>query len=283
MQNIGLISSSLIFLVLSFIIILLAQVIYYLIVPYNPRDQIKNNNLAVGVSVAGYFIAIVAIIAGASIGSAGDFIKDLVDFGYYSVLGIVLLNISKFINDKLILPKFCITKEIVEDKNVGTAAVVFGSFLASGLIIGGSISGQGGGIISAIAFFALGQLALILFSKIYNLLLPCCIHDEIEKDNVAVGVAFGGTLIALSIILLKGVSGDFTKWVADLSNFGIEVLAGIILLPTARVMFDKILIPKIKLNDALKQGNITVGVLEAVTVISIAIVYLFIVDFSVIG
>ncbi len=283
MENIGIISSSLIFLVLSFIIILLAQVIFYLIVPYNPREQIKNNNLAVGVSVAGYFIAIVAIIVGASIGSAGDFVKDLLDFGYYSVLGIVLLNISKFINDKLILPKFCITKEIVEDKNVGTAAVVFGSFLASGLIIGGSISGQGGGIISAMAFFALGQLALILFSKIYNLLLPYCIHDEIEKDNVAVGIAFGGTLIALSIILLKGVSGDFSNWIADLSNFGIEVLAGIILLPTVRVLFDKILIPKVKLNDALKQGNVTVGVLEAITVISIAIVYLFIVDFSVIG
>ena len=47
----------------------------------------------------------------------------------------------------------------------------------------------------------LGQLALIAFAWIYNRITPFDIHDEIEKDNEAAGVSFGGALTAVGIVI----------------------------------------------------------------------------------
>ena len=63
------------------------------------------------------------------------------------------------VNDKIILHNFKNVKELVDDKNVGAGAVQAGSYIASGLIIAGSIHGEGGGLLTAIAFFVLGQVA----------------------------------------------------------------------------------------------------------------------------
>ena len=93
---------------------------------------------------------------------------------------------SRIINDKLLLYQFCNVKEIITDRNVGTGAVQCGTYIATALIIGGSIHGEGGGLISALVFFILGQGLLILFGLIYNKLTPFDLHEEIEKDSFSI-------------------------------------------------------------------------------------------------
>ncbi|MCB0313827.1 MAG: DUF350 domain-containing protein, partial [Calditrichaeota bacterium] len=60
------------------------------------------------------------------------------------------------------------------------------------------------------------------------------LHAEIEKDNVAVGVAFAGVLIAIGNIVRIGASGDFISWEYNLTTFFGFVLFGLILLPVLR-------------------------------------------------
>ncbi|MEE9189369.1 MAG: DUF350 domain-containing protein, partial [Candidatus Neomarinimicrobiota bacterium] len=122
-------------------------------------------------------------------------------------------------------------------------AVQLGSYIASGLVIAGSIHGEGGGIGTVIVFFILGQVALVFFAWIYNLITSYDIHEEIEMDNVAAGVAFGGTLIAVGILLMKGASGNFISWKHNLSVFGVDVILIFLLLPAVRYFFDRLLIP----------------------------------------
>ena len=195
--------------------------------------------------------------------------------GGYALLGIILLNLSRVINDRLILHRFSNVKEIIEDRNAGTGAVQFGSYMASGLIVAGAVHGEGGGIHTVLVFFLLGQAALIGFTKIYDWITPFDLHDEIERDNVAVGAAFGGTLLAVGIILMKGASGNFISWGENLSLFAVDVTLIFILLPMMRYFFDKVLLPRASLNHEIQHDrNLGAGILEMVSAISFSVILL---------
>ncbi len=264
--------------ILFIIVFFIAKLINDFLTPYDIDEQLTSkDNFALSISLAGYFLAILIIYIGSLIGESKGLIEDVLSVGGYSLFGIALLNISRFINDKIILRTFSNVKEIIEDKNCGVGAVQAGSYIATGLIIAGSIHGEGGGPLTALAFFGLGQIFLLIFSLIYNLITPFNLHKELESDNAAAGVAFGGTLIALGILLLTALSGKFVGWKENLISFAIYGLIGFIVLPICRFLFDKILIPKSSLNHEIKDDrNIGAAVLEMVIAISFSCLIFFI-------
>ena len=263
--------------VLFMIIMLFSKIVNDWATPFSVDEELTmKDNVAFAISIGGYLTATTIIYVGAMIGPSQGIIQDLLIVGGYSILGIGLLNISRYINDSFILYKFSNVKEIITDRNEGTGAVQFGSYVASGLIVAGAISGEGGGIFTAVVFFVLGQLALIGFTRIYNVITPFDVHDEIEKDNVAAGIAFGGALVALGFILMKGASGDFISWSHNLKKFLLDALLIFLLLPIVRIFFDKIVIPKSDLNHEIKNDkNIGAGFLEATVMIGFSVVLYF--------
>ena len=275
--------AGLVFLGLSIILFIAAKYTKDFLTPYNDTEELgKKQNTAVGISFSGYLFAVIIVILGAMLGPSTSLLTDISGFIGYTLLGIALLNLSRIINDKLLLRKFCNIKELIDDRNAGAGCIEFGSYLASGLVVAGSIHGQGGGVHTALAFFILSQIALIAFGFLYNLITPFDLHDEIEKDNVAAGVAFGGTLVALGIILLKGVVGNFISWQYNLINFAVSVVSSLIFLPIIRILLDKILIPKIDLSrEVAKNNNLAVGILEMTVAISFAVILYFSIDFDI--
>jgi uncharacterized membrane protein YjfL (UPF0719 family) len=119
-----------------------------------------------------HVLAMSIIFVGSLLGPSEGLLADLLKVGGYSMMSVALLNVSRVINDKFILYKFDNIEEIIDDKNVGTGAVQAGSYIASALIISASINGEGGGIETALAFFVLCQLALVVMTRIYNLITP---------------------------------------------------------------------------------------------------------------
>lgn len=265
------------FLGLFLAILVLAKLANDILTPYSIDLQLtKRDNLALSVSLAGYFIAVVIIFVGALLGPSKGLINDLLLIGGYSIGGLLLLNFSRFINDKLILHKFSNVKEIIEDQNAGTGAVQFGSYVASGCIIAGAIHGTGGGPLTALVFFLLAQVLLIVFGLLYNVITPYDIHEEIEKDNVAAGVAFGGGLVALGIVLMRASSGSFISWGANLRSFGIDAALIFVLLPLMRIFFDRIILPGARLDTEIeKDKNIGAAILEAGVMVSFSSVLFF--------
>lgn len=230
------------------------------------EELLQKDNFAVAIALVGYYLGLVFAVGGVLMGPSTYWLDDLLDILFYGIVAIVLLNLSAYINDKIILYKFDSTKEIIEDRNVGTGVVQAANHIAVGLIIYGAISGQGGDLITAGVFWVLGQVVLILASLIYNLITPFDIHDEIEKDNVAVGVAFAGMLISLGNVIRIGLAGDFISWEANLIQFGSFVVFGLILLPVLRLITDKILLPGESLTAELvhqKTPNVGAGAIEA--------------------
>ncbi len=234
---------------------------------YSVREElVEKDNVALGVAMAGYYFGLIMAIGGTLSGPSQGLENDLIDIGIYGLLAIILLNLSRLVNDGLILHGFKIRDELIDDQNAGTGVVIAASYIATGLVIFGAVSGEIGGIVTTVIFWALGQAALVLAGLVYEWITPYSIHDEIEKDNVAAGVAFAGALIGIGVIVFHASAGDFISWAVNLQDFAIEVVVGLILLPIARFISDVILLPGQKLTDEIanqEHPNLAAGFIEA--------------------
>ncbi len=238
---------------------------------YSVREElVEKDNVALGVAMAGYYFGLILAIGGTLSGPSQGLENDLIDIGIYGLLAIILLNLSRLVNDGLILHGFKIRDELIDDQNAGTGVVIAATYIATGLVIFGAVSGEIGGIVTTVIFWALGQAALILAGLVYEWITPYSIHDEIEKDNVAAGVAFAGALVGIGIIVFHASAGDFISWTINLQDFAIEVVAGLILLPIVRFISDVILLPGQKLTDEIanqEHPNLAAGFIEAMSYI----------------
>lgn len=262
------------YIAVGFIIFLVGKFVYQLLNrSFSVKEElVEKDNLAFAFANVGYYIGLLIIIGGAIIGPSRGLAQDIIDIAIFGVLGIVLLNLSILFNDKVILRKFSIKKEIIEDRNVGTGIIEAAVAIASGLIIFGAITGDSGtddlgfSILTAVVFWAVGQVAMFIISKVYQLITPYDVHDHIEKDNVAVGIGFAGVLIAVANLIKFGLEGYFEGWDVTLGEAGFELLLGIVLLPIMRFITDKILLPGQKLTDEIinqEKPNIGASVIEA--------------------
>jgi len=227
---------------------------------------LEDDNVAFAASMTGYYAAIICVLGGAIIGPQSDILTELIDIFSYGLLAIVLLQVSAIINERLLFPKFNIKKEILTDRNLGTGVIEGANYLATGIILYGAIIGEGGGYHTALAFWIIAQVLFWLASKLYQVITPYNIHEEIEKDNVAVGVGFAGALIAIALLIKTGIQGDFVSWQESLFTIAIDTSAGFILLPLARFLTDKILLPTRSLTDEIvnqEHPNVGAALIEA--------------------
>lgn len=270
---------SLVYLVLAFVIFFVGKLVYQALHPSISvkEELVKKDNLAFSLAHVGYFVGLLLAIGGAIVGPTKGLVQDITEISIYGVLGIVLLNLSVFITDKIILKNFSVKKEIVGDQNAGVGVLEGAVSVASGLIILGAVTGESNsmlaGILSAVSFWFIGQIALVLTSLIYNSLTPYCIHEHLEKDNVAVGVGYAGALIAMANLIRFGISGGpeggeslISEYLYLLGSAGIEIVIGLILLPVMRFITDKILLPGENLSDEIvnqEKPNVGAAIIEA--------------------
>lgn len=233
-------------------------------------ELVEKDNLAVALAVSGYYLGLVIVLGGVVSGPASfSLLDDVIGLVIFGGLGIVLLNLSAWVNDTVVFSKFDNEREIVEDRNAGMGAVEAGNYIAVGLITAGAMSGEGGLVPGLVYWFA-GLVALIVAGLLYDKMTSYDLHDQIEKDNVAVGVAFAGVLVGFGNIIRLAGEGDFVSWNQSLTEFGYYTVVGLILLPLVRLFADKVLLPGASLSDELVKDrpNLGAGVLEAVSYIA---------------
>lgn len=246
-----------VYLAASFILFVIGKVVYQL---FHPKvkvahELVRNDNFAFAFSYVGYFIGLLLAIGSAVMGETGGIWLDLMDITVYGLLAVLLLNLSIIITDKVILRHFSTKKEILEDHNIGTGVVEGAMAIATGLIILGAIHGEGygdgGPLVTAVLYWILGMVLMFVTSLVYNAITPYDIHEHIEKDNIAVGIGFAGAMIAIANLIRFGLMHDFESWLITLETVGIDVGIGLIFLPLARVLTDKILLPGQNLTDEI--------------------------------
>lgn len=274
------------YVMLGVAVLLLSKLLKDALTPYKIDEELTvKDNPALGLVLFGYFAGVTIVFLGATIGpdpdvapTFGEIVKILgIDLAY-CIGGMFALAIGRIILDKISLPSFSTTKEIIEDRNAGTAAVECGGMIATALVVAGAIHGETGGPVSALVFFVIGQIVLIIFGKLYQAVLKYDVHAEIEKDNVAAGVALGFNLVAMGIILLKGIHGDIFSWQEKLTWFGIEVGIGIVLLLVLRKITDALFLPNTTIgHEIANDKNINAAWIEGIIATSVATMIFFVI------
>lgn len=267
-------NSSLYFLA-SLILVFIGKVIYKLFHPKlnTINELLEKDNLAFSFSYVGYFVGLVMAIGSALLGEHVSLQADLIAIAIYGLGAILLLNITTVINEFIIFSKFKIKKEILEDQNAGTGIIEASNYISTGLIILNASKGADSNLM-ILAYWGIAQVALILSSILYNIITPYDIHTEIEKDNVAVGVGYSGSIIAISIIVSNAVSIHFELFSEAITSIISLIVIGFILIPIARLITGKFILSGYSLKDELVgqvKPNIGAGLIEAMAYISVAL------------
>ena len=279
--------TSLIYLIVSCSMLIFSKWLFMRFAKYNMYEEIKKGNVTGIIPYLGFLLGVCAIQIGAFVGPSNTLFRyEILSYIMYSLMGSFLMIFSGYVVEKAILHKFSNVDEIVRDRNIGTAAVHFGMYLASGLIISACVTGETivahgrcYGVISTLIYYVMGMIFLILFAKLYDMLTPYSLLGEIEADNVAVGVAFGGNLIAIGLILMRATIGDIGTWQQGLILYFIDLSAIILLLPSVRFLLDRLIVKEINITKEIKHNNVAAGLGEAVVLIAFAFLIFFMVDF----
>jgi uncharacterized membrane protein YjfL (UPF0719 family) len=278
--NIIELSHSLGYILSGFIIFIIGKIAYKQLHPsiHIQQELVEKDNFAFILSYVGFFTALTISIGGSIVGESYDFMTDIQQIFIYGVSATFLLLLASWISNKVILHKFDLKKEVIVDKNEGSGIIEAAIFIANGLILYGALVGESEtlleGITTFIVYWFIGNVVLIIASKIFISWMSYDIHEAIEKDNVAAGVSFAGAIVAIGIITMNAILDPFVDWTSTLVNISVQTVAGCILLPIMRVFADKILLPGQKLTDEIinqEKPNIGAGLIEAFAYIASAI------------
>lgn len=258
-----------IYLVVSFLLFIIGKKVYQLIHrDVNLDDElVEKDNLAFSVSHVGYYIGLVLVILGVYSGDGfAHLVEDLILVGIYGLLSIALLNISVLLSDKFILKKYSLKKEVITDQNVGAGVIEAAFYISNGLILHGVMAGNEDSFVEVLILWLIAQLVFAIVAWVYNKILPYDMHEHVEKDNIAVGVGFAGALIAIANLVRFGIQMEADNWIWVGENLLLETGIGLLMLPIARLLTDRILLPKRRLTDEIihqEKPNIGVAIIEA--------------------
>ena len=102
------------------------------------------------------------------------------------------------------------------------------------------------------------------------------VAGEIRGANLAARLAFGMTLVAIALLMVKATSGEFVDWGRNLSFFAFDTVAGVILLRLLRWVTDLLLLPNASIpEEIVSDRNVNAGLIEGVLAIGIAAIILF--------
>ena len=269
-------SEGLLFLLSTTIVLYVAKKTYNLMSSFDLVQELTgHDNKAISLSFAGYMFGVGLIQYGLLTSPAKEGINLWVEIGttmVWGLVGIILLLIARLVNDKVLMHSFDNTKEIVQDRNVGTGAVECGSFIGSALMINAALSGDDYGFVTSLAttliYFVMGQVGFTIFGFIYCKVLRFDVHDEIEKDNASAGVSYGFNLVAIGLLL-----SGFIKYSDSLLGFFIWLLFAVLLMLSCRYLVDKYILPGDLLDEEVtKDQNWGASLIEGASALATAFI-----------
>ncbi|HSE34645.1 MAG TPA: DUF350 domain-containing protein, partial [Candidatus Paceibacterota bacterium] len=123
-----------------------------------------------------------------------------------------------------------------------------------------------GGVISAVVFFVLGQASLVVIARSYEKIVRFPIIELINRRNNSAGLLLAMTLIAYGLLVSRSISGSFTGWTADLTDFGFSMLTGFALIALLQWPLERIFLTNSDLKTEVVRDDNVAGVLVITTV-----------------
>lgn len=216
----------------------------------------EDDNKALAVSFAAYMFSVGLVLWSALTGLSDDEGENIGLLCVWYLIGLLLLEVARIVNDKLLLRSVDNNVELVKNHNLGVATAEAGSYIATGLTVSASISGVPGDFGEDFAvtmmWFALGQLGFVAFAHLLNtrVFASFDFFAEMRRNNAAAGVLFGLNLVAIGNLISNSILKS-----DSLLTFGIWYALGGVVLLLCRWIVDKIILPTQTMNHEIQTDH----------------------------
>lgn len=226
-------------------------------------DAIKGGITAVSLRRAGLYLAVAIGMVGVITGPSSGFIKDVIDITVYGSLVFTFFIFARFINDWFVLHGINNTEQIYDENNMSVGFAEFGCFVAAGIMATASMTGSGT-MLSAITFFVIGQILILVTVQVYEKITKWNVLEQIKSGNISAGIHVGGLIMALSIALYGIIAKDFVSYQYLFMSLAFEGVFAVAVLLGLSFVVDRFFFPLVSIQKEISEKqNVSVAVMLA--------------------
>ena len=240
---------------------------------YDPINEMMfRDNPALGVRYASFAIAVVFALLGIFDRGQGD--SGAWFFTQHALLAVLLIYLSRYLNDWLILYHFSNNREVVQEKNAAVALVEGATYLASAYVIAGAFYDWENGLLLALVWFLIGQLLLIVMAALYRI-VGKDVDSALDEHNLAVGISLGSFLLSSGMVCGAVISGPSQGWRHDISIVAGYLASWSFLMLIAHALSDRLVFRASRLGEeVIEQRNVAAALFKAVIFLAITLGYI---------
>lgn len=243
------------------------------------REDTLGENRARGLRNVGDVLAV--FLVGAAVVKncvhGDDLQHDVVWAASFGALGLLLLELTGVAGVRLLMRQRL--AESLDRGNVAAGVATAAHYVATGIITSRAAAGSDlRGLSLSMAFFLLAQLTHQIIVTLYRALTTYDDAEQIEGENLAAAISYGGISIAVATIIARALEGEFAGWIPALTGFGMLVATALALYPIRQVIVQGLLLgskPTFRggdLDESVgRDRNVAAAALEAVSYIGTAL------------
>jgi len=237
---------------------------------YDPVNELLlRDNPALGLRYALFAVAVVFALLAIIDRGRGD--AGAADFTLQAILATAMIYVSRFLNDWFILYHCSNNREVVQEKNIAVALIEGATYMASAYVIGGAFHDWESGLTTALLWFLIGQLLMVLLAFFYRMVARGT-DQALDDQNLAVGISIGAFLLAGGMICGAVVSGPSAGWRHDLVPVAAYLAAWTLTMLAAHLISDRVVFRSARMRDEVtEQRNIAAALFKAVIFISVTL------------
>jgi len=250
------------------------------------NDEItKRDNFAFGLSFAAGLAGLAIVLTGITSGNFADtLLEEATQMAGYGLVGIALIKLGHFFQDKVALRKVDLHFEIVKG-NVTAALIEFGHIVTVAILIRSALiwvlTEGWHGLPIVIAAFIIGNIIMLLVSQ-YRVQLfkrtnknGDCLQQAIKDNNLAVGVRYAGFLIGsgLAITAATGIAPYNAENInMSLVYWAAAAVFSLVMFIILHLITIKIILSGTDISDEVnRQKNVGVAAISATTSFAIGL------------
>jgi uncharacterized membrane protein YjfL (UPF0719 family) len=262
------------------VLLAIARGVYQLIFGQQLTDAlIVKDNRAAAMAMGGFMLGVINVIIPILGGPSHSVVRDLTGIAAYGIGGIAAMTVTGLIFAAYNQWAGLHLRECLHSSNVAAGVVTGGVYLAASQVVSGALTGDGGSLVPTVVFWLAGVAALVVITHLFRYLTAYDDAEMINQGNLAAAIGYAGLIVAIGMMVGYAVSGEFTGYGEGFRQFGLMLLAVLLLYPVRQVVVQMLLLGG---GFSLRHGrldheiaedkNVGAGLLEAVGYLATALI-----------
>lgn len=239
----------------------------------------RKRSVGAATSQAGYLIGVLLGFLGAltAAGHATSFLHVVSAVAIAGLVAIVLQLVADLVSDKLVFRGVDLGRGPSEDVNAALAVGKAAVSIATGMVLRGAMSDAEFGLLARIAWFGVGQAAMVLSVLFYCRLTPYDDLAEIKRHNLAAGFPIAGILLAVGVVMEAAIGGKGGETATRAAlDAGLFAAVSLLLVYALGWLSRFVLLPRTKVAVAIvEEKNVGAGIQEGLSFLLAALIVTF--------